>query len=321
MEIISKIKIKKISHLFNGSTKNILAKLPVDILRDLTRLVKKYYWIPFGYDGPDLYNANYYLEAIRKKLKESIRVVNKRIKTIKDYSHNVTANQQKIIKRHGIGKKFVNLIKQIHLLAMMTDQRKECQFQSHVALGKIFSAMAKVASLPLWVFKYVTLQELKDHKGSLTKLLVLAKKRKSEAFFVYFTGGLPTFVYGEKAEKLESKLIPINTAVETFSGLVANKGLSGKTVGRVKVLISSNQLDKVKKGDILVTHMTTPEYVPGMRVASAIITDEGGITCHAAIVSRELNKPCIIGTKVATKVLKDGDLVEVDTNNGVIKKV
>jgi pyruvate,water dikinase len=65
--------------------------------------------------------------------------------------------------------------------------------------------------------------------------------------------------------------------------------------------------------------MTRPEYISAMKKAAAIVTDEGGITCHAAIVSRELKKPCIIGTKIATKVLKDGDLVEVDADKGIVK--
>lgn len=65
--------------------------------------------------------------------------------------------------------------------------------------------------------------------------------------------------------------------------------------------------------------MTSVDFVPIMKRASAFVTDEGGITSHASIVSREMNKPCIIGTKIATQVLKDGDLVEVDANNGVVK--
>jgi pyruvate,water dikinase len=64
--------------------------------------------------------------------------------------------------------------------------------------------------------------------------------------------------------------------------------------------------------------MTRPEYLPAMKKAAAFVTDEGGITCHAAIVAREMGKPCIIGTKVATKVLKNGDLVEVKGNHGVV---
>ena len=69
------------------------------------------------------------------------------------------------------------------------------------------------------------------------------------------------------------------------------------------------------------TPMTRPEFLPLMKKAKAIITDEGGITCHAAIVSRELGIPCIIGTKIATKVLKDNDLVEVDAEKGIVRKI
>ena len=65
--------------------------------------------------------------------------------------------------------------------------------------------------------------------------------------------------------------------------------------------------------------MTSPDYVPAMKRAAAIVTDEGGLLSHAAIISRELGKPCIVGTKVATKVLKDGYLIEVNANDGTIK--
>ena len=99
-------------------------------------------------------------------------------------------------------------------------------------------------------------------------------------------------------------------------GTVANKGLS---VGNVKIIFNREQFSKVKKGNILVAPMTTPIYLPIMKKAAAFVTDEGGITCHAAILSREMKKPCIIGTKIASKVLKDGDLVEVDANKGVVK--
>ena len=67
--------------------------------------------------------------------------------------------------------------------------------------------------------------------------------------------------------------------------------------------------------------MTRPDYVAGMKKSAAIVTEEGGITCHAAIVSRELKIPCIIGTKIATKALKDGMMVEVDATNGVVRKI
>ncbi len=67
--------------------------------------------------------------------------------------------------------------------------------------------------------------------------------------------------------------------------------------------------------------MTHPEFLSLMKQASAIVTDEGGVTCHAAIVARELGIPCVIGTKMATKVLKDGDEVEVDADKGIVKRM
>ena len=89
--------------------------------------------------------------------------------------------------------------------------------------------------------------------------------------------------------------------------------------GKVRVIKDASRIGQFKKGEVLVTKMTDPDWVPIMKVASAIITDEGGITSHAAIVSRELGIPCIIGTKNATKVLNDGSLVEVRANHGIVK--
>ncbi|MFB6226184.1 MAG: PEP-utilizing enzyme [Candidatus Paceibacteria bacterium] len=80
-------------------------------------------------------------------------------------------------------------------------------------------------------------------------------------------------------------------------------------------------MKKVKEGDILVSPMTMPKYMPAMKRAAGFVTDEGGVTCHAAIVSREMEKPCIIGTDIATEVLENGDKVKVNANEGIVKKV
>ena len=72
------------------------------------------------------------------------------------------------------------------------------------------------------------------------------------------------------------------------------------------------------KGDVLVTDMTNPDFVPYMKIASAIVTDKGGITSHAAIVSRELNIPCVVGTEIGTQILKTGQEYTVDSRNGII---
>lgn len=92
--------------------------------------------------------------------------------------------------------------------------------------------------------------------------------------------------------------------------------------GTVKIILNYDEVAGFpRRGGVLVTTMTTPEFVPAMKRALAVVTDEGGITSHAAIVSRELNIPCVIGTKIATKVLKDGDRVIVDATKGIIKKL
>lgn len=100
-----------------------------------------------------------------------------------------------------------------------------------------------------------------------------------------------------------------------LKGLGASPGIGA---GKVVVIFDASDVDKVKEGDVLVTTMTNPDMVPAMKRASAIVTDEGGRTCHAAIVSRELGIPAVVGTKDATKVLKDGMLVTVDGTRGVV---
>jgi phosphoenolpyruvate synthase/pyruvate phosphate dikinase len=96
-------------------------------------------------------------------------------------------------------------------------------------------------------------------------------------------------------------------------------GYKGKVKGMARIILSPKHFSKMNKGDILVTHGTTTDYVPVIKLCSAIISDEGGILCHAVIVARELKIPCIVGTKIATQTLKNGDYIEVDANKGLIK--
>jgi pyruvate,water dikinase len=94
----------------------------------------------------------------------------------------------------------------------------------------------------------------------------------------------------------------------------------GVATGQVKVVHDMSDLNKVEKGDILITKMTSPDMVPAMKKAAAIVTDEGGLTCHAAIVSRELGVPCIVGTGNITTLVKDGDIITVDASHGKVFK-
>lgn len=101
-------------------------------------------------------------------------------------------------------------------------------------------------------------------------------------------------------------------------GLVA---YAGKVTGVVKIMRSYHDVKSFRRGEILIANTTHPNYLPAMQKALAIVTNEGGTICHAAIVSRELKKPCLVGTKIVTKIFKDGDRVEVDAYHGLVKKL
>ena len=100
-----------------------------------------------------------------------------------------------------------------------------------------------------------------------------------------------------------------------LTGVGASPGVG---TGVVKILKSPKEINKVEKGDVLVARMTSPDYVPAMKKASAIVTDEGGLTSHAAIVSREMGIPCVVGSKEATKKLREGWIVSVNGSTGEI---
>ncbi|MBI4054030.1 MAG: hypothetical protein HY397_01735 [Candidatus Doudnabacteria bacterium] len=142
--------------------------------------------------------------------------------------------------------------------------------------------------------------------------------------YVYFAGRiLPTrnFVGFLKRKKIKvGNLENSPSGAHGVSGTVAYSG-QGVTRGRAQRIFNSDQVSGFKNGRILVTPMTSPEYLPAMKIARAIVTDEGGVTSHAAIVARELKKPCLIGTRIATKFFRNGDLVEINWKSGSLKKL
>ena len=115
------------------------------------------------------------------------------------------------------------------------------------------------------------------------------------------------------ATAAETSTLP--TGAPLVQGLAASHGTA---VGRVRVLMSPDEGDQLLDGEILVAKMTSPDWVPTMRRAAALVTDGGGITCHAAIVSRELGVPCVVGARNATTVLRNGELITVDGSKGLV---
>jgi len=121
------------------------------------------------------------------------------------------------------------------------------------------------------------------------------------------------------AEEVINALVETNAAAEfPLKGRVASVG---RAIGRAKIILKPEDTRKMQPSDILVAHETSPDFVPAMKIAGAIVTEGGGITSHAAIVSRELKVPCIIGVKHATKIIKDDQEIEVDAENGIVDEV
>lgn len=140
--------------------------------------------------------------------------------------------------------------------------------------------------------------------------------------FIVQTRPVTTLKDAEKQTSSEkSEIKKAENEIEEKKVLLSGAGASpGIGWGPVVIINSKKEIGKVKRGDILVTSMTTPDFVPAMKMVSAIITDKGGLTSHAAIVSRELGVPCVVGTEKATKILKNGEVVTVDGGLGKIYK-
>lgn len=163
------------------------------------------------------------------------------------------------------------------------------------------------------------LDYLTFHEILMGKIPSVKELERRKQGYIYFNGKLYVDKTLEQFTNEKNIKLIDETANFKDNTIKGTTAMTGKVTGRVKLVFEIPQLKKVQKGDILVTSMTVPDFLPAMKKVAAFVTDEGGITCHAAIVAREMKKPCIIGTKIATKVLKDNDLVEVDADKGFVR--
>lgn len=146
-----------------------------------------------------------------------------------------------------------------------------------------------------------------------------SKNELGKRYKGYFFGNNQLFTGLSKSQV--AKKFRINFVEEIIKKTKQLKGSiaqRGRVRGFARRLMGHRQISLLREGEILISPMTIPDFIPAMKKAAAFVTDEGGILCHAAIVARELKKPCIVGTKFATKVLKDGDFIEVDANKGIV---
>lgn len=157
---------------------------------------------------------------------------------------------------------------------------------------------------------------LEEGRTAVTRMVIDERRNGAETLRL----GQPLIVSGKERERLLS-IMDKKLKQELPAVVRGTPAFHGKSVGRARIVQNQFQLEKVQDGDVLVAAMTFPSFILAMERAVAFVTDEGGILCHAAIISREMQKPCVIGTKNATKVFRDGDLVEVDAANGIVRRL
>ncbi|HLD43423.1 MAG TPA: PEP-utilizing enzyme [Candidatus Nanoarchaeia archaeon] len=201
--------------------------------------------------------------------------------------------------------------------AYLRTWRTDVVYRAGYLARGLFYEISKRAGLKKEDVIYLTFSEAVDtaKTGRMPVSLQTIHKRKKAFATMLFNGDYIVLVDEKQIEALRSlvKQVPVSDSVK---GSVA---FSGKASGKVKIVFTTEDLKHFRLGDILIAVMTFPHFISAMEKAAAIVTDEGGITCHATIVAREFKIPTIIGTKIATKVFKDGDLVEVDADKGVAR--
>ena len=211
--------------------------------------------------------------------------------------------------KSSLSRKKYDVIKLLQKIIYFRNYQKEtmneCQYRSIPFLTEIADRIGMTFS-ELQMFSPFEIRDALSGK----RLDIRGTKKRHEGFEVVLEDGVIA-ISGRKPEpeKFTGKR-------KDFSGQAAH---GGRAEGKVRIVMSKGELEGFEDGEILVTSMTSVDYVGILKKARAIITDEGGVTCHAAIFSREFDIPCVIGTKIATKTLRSGDYVEVDADNGMIR--
>ena len=278
---------------------------------DIEEHQQKYSWLKNSYGRAEILPTRFFVERKNKLGKNIRKEFEKKIKSIRK-------KKQQVKDKHGLSSEVMDIAEGICSSIVLQDERKKHQaviiqhirlIADEVALRFDYSINELLLA---WHEEVLEIIEGKNLKN-------LLKERRSGSGVEFDDKGMRELTSSQvdRYWKLYVDRDKIGDDKE-LRGIVASRG-DGVIKGKVRVVLDPHNADLFEDGEILVTAMTSPEYIFVMRKAAAIITDRGGLTSHAAIVSRELGIPCILNTKVATKIFKDGDMVEVDADNGVVR--
>jgi len=234
----------------------------------------------------------------------------------KERNKELAANYKSKLSGKGL-----ELFEFIQLAIKMRDQRKEFFQKGFTLIFNIARELFKRRGIDEKDVIYATVEELLSKEFENTSYHNKLEERKS-GILVYIDSKGWEIISGDFSQASKELADWVNGSHEKETEyLKGNTARTGFVKAKVSVILGRQDFDKFVPGTVLVTSMTRPEFLPLMKKAAAIVTDEGGITCHAAILSRELEIPCVVGTKLATRFLKTGDTVEVDADNGKIKRL
>ena len=232
-------------------------------------------------------------------------------------NYNKTIRELRKELSKSMGENEFKRLEWISKIAWWHDRRKRANLVADY-YGDLFVGMlSKKHKIPKLLLQFADFHEIRDLiKGKKLNTEILESRTKG-CSHIYFLNAKFLLFEGDNHQRIRDIVFKKQDTenIKMFRGTTASYGNAIR--GRVKVVINPKD-ESINSDEILVTTMTRPEFVPIMKNARAIITDDGGITSHAAVISRELGVPCIVGTRIATQVLKTGDLVEVKPNHGLI---
>jgi phosphohistidine swiveling domain-containing protein len=264
------------------------------------------------------YIHNNYAKGVRLTAADFVKMIRedakKDIESAQDRRKKLLIEKAKLIKQYKLSPWHKTLLYIMDEFFELQDTRKKYVLISNYYQFQFLKEAARRGGIPFGKLCYSIYPEFRRAlAGDLDEKMLDA--RRVECVCIHTKDGFEV-VSGAPARDALDFFQQKLSATKEIRGMVASGGTAR---GRVKKILKIHDMANMEKGDILVSSMTRPEMAPVMKLAAAIVTDEGGVTSHAAIVSREMGIPCIIGTKIATRILKDGDLVEVDADKGVVR--
>jgi phosphohistidine swiveling domain-containing protein len=289
--------VQEAEELFGIKKMNLSGK---ELEKKLKDHMVKWGWLFSGRDGRN--SDEQIFESIKQRYLKDSDPESAEEKMLK-----VRGRTEEIVKELNLDKDFIRMVK---YFVYFRTHRMNLFIDATYHLNPMLESVSRAISTDSGNMYEMSFDEMISSLDGNTLLESEFEKRKRFRMLISENGKMKVIAL----EKPEEEKI----TADQVSGNIAFIGLIR---GTAKIIKDTSDLNKVKDGDVLIAPMTIPEFIPAMERASAFVTDEGGITCHAAIVAREMKKPCITGTKIATKIFSDGDLVEVDAEKGIVRKI